>query len=572
MALSPFRSEALERLRDSLTEAQWDLVRIGAITAGIAVVAGLSYWMGRPAWRRWQNHSALAQARSFATQEDYRSMLLALRRATEMAPNDRATWEEVAHDLEMIGSADELGAQEQVIRLSPGAAEPRLALAQEALRFGRYDTARIALDGLDPSQRGDAAYHRISAALAMAEGQPAEMKRQLRALVALTPNDGNAQFTYAALRLWSADAAESRAGLVEMQKLTADHDVRVRAALELIGYVARSRDPAAMDQLLKKLLAVFDPAAVGRAAGSDVQAWNLLIEALKQAAADAPSDAALFSRWLADLGKRPEALSWLDHLPAAVREGPATAEMEAQLAAEADDFAILNRELSDRAWGDWPLPVWTRAIAAHREKDGAAAADWQAAQTACGDSMVAFRNLARLATIWHEPKAAEAAWSAALDRDPTAHWAFEALSQSYQQRQDFADLLAAYARQADRLPADEAVAANWILLASLLDQTSAAVNSRAESLSSATPLNLIAKAADLWRLERPEQAAEKLAFLSADDRRDVQGAFWTAVIDADAGKFPDAKAALADAERAPRGPLETQLLDAAALKIRAAHL
>ncbi|HZZ56688.1 MAG TPA: hypothetical protein VFE31_02580 [Opitutaceae bacterium] len=571
MAFPHFRWDALERLRDSLTEAQWDGLRVAGITAAVGIVAAAGYWAGRPAWRHWQNRSALAQARNFAAQQDYRSMLLALRRATETAPDDRATWEAVVRDLGLIGSPDELMAQEQVIRLAPGEAGPRLALAQEALRFGRYDTAQTALDGLDSSQRADAAYYRLAAALAMDENRPGEMKRDLAALVALTPGDADAQFTYAALRLWSAEPAERAAGLAEMHRLTREPQVRVRAALELIGFVAKQRDPAGMDRLLRELIQTFDPADASRVEGSDVRAWNLLLAALMRAGSDAPSDAALLARWLADLGQRPQALAWLERLPPDVRRAPAAADMEAQLAAEGDDYPVLERELAANAWGAWPESVWRAAIAAHRAGAAAGAASWRRALDACGDSLGAYRNLARLAIIWHAPRAAEEAWSAALDRDPDAHWAFDALRQSYRERQDYTDLLNAYARQADRQPANETVAANWILLACLLDQTSEAVNMRAESLSSATPLNLIAKAADLWRLERPDQAQEKLSRLSADERRDPQGAFWSAVIGADGGNPAEARAALALAQRTPRDPLEARLLDDAAAKLRAAR-
>jgi len=566
-------SRAIGRWRDHLTAAQWDGIRVLGFGAALLIGGAGSYWIGHPLWARWQNHQALAEARRFAAQKDYANLVLALRRATQLEPNDLATWQETARELAGIGSPEAVAAREQAARLAPGDPALRAALVEEALRFGRYDAAQAALAGFSPAAQREVVYHRLEVALATAEGHELELERQLAALIAVEPGNLNARFTYAALRLWNADpvgAAAARASLAELQR---EPSVRIRATIELLAEAARQRDPARIQAILGRSVGVFAPGTLRDFHGANSPGWNALLAGMQRAAEGGPpSDAALLARWLADLGRRPEALAWLKGLPAAARETPAVRDVAAELSAEEGDFADLSRLLGQGAWGDWPeaarvLALAARVQALHGDPDGGRAS-WTDAIAACGDSLAGLRALGRLAVAWHDSAGAEAAWRAIIDRDPSAAWAYAALRNSYLARHDRGRLMSLYTRWAAQAPRDDALAAEWITLAAVLDRVTPDLAVRARLLNPDTPGASAAQAAVLWRRGDDHGAWSILAALPASERTAPGTALWVALVAADLG-LPEAGSDLAEAGGSPREGEELALLRAAAAKVGA---
>ncbi|PYI58097.1 MAG: hypothetical protein DMC59_09305 [Verrucomicrobia bacterium] len=73
--------------------------------------------------------------------------------------------------------------REQIARLLPKDADSQLNLASAALRFGKLDLAREALDRVAPTDRDRAAFHVVAGWLARAEGNLAEQEEQFAAAV-----------------------------------------------------------------------------------------------------------------------------------------------------------------------------------------------------------------------------------------------------------------------------------------------------------------------------------------------------------------------------------------------------
>jgi hypothetical protein len=186
---------------------------------------------------------------------------------------------------------------------------------------------------------------------------------------------------------------------------------------------------------------------------------------------------------------------------------------------------------------------------------------------ACGDSPEGLRNLGRLATAWNQPADAEAAWLAIFRQDPGVAWAFEALETSYAARHDEKSLFDLYAARVEHVPADEATAARWILLACVLDRASPAVFGRADRLGSDKPENIIARAATLWRRRRVGEAEATLQSLGPADRNTPVAALWIALVESDLGHEPAARAALAEAWSTPHGAAEDELLEQASRSV-----
>lgn len=556
---------------DRLTESQRDALRLLLFAGAFVLLGAAGYHWGAPAWRNWRSDRAIEEARGFARDGDVDDLLLALRRAIELTPYRRATWEEAARDLHAVRSPQELVAREALTRLAPRDAALRLELARQALRYGRRDVARAALSGIDETQRRGADYLRVAVAVALADRRRSEMEASLRRLIAVSPGDRDARFTYAALRLWDPDAGGRAEARAELERLESDPAYRVRAAIELLAAAARSREPARIQAELARALARFAPGSARILARSDKDAWEALLGGIRRTAAANPADAAVVANWLDGLGRRADALAWLQSLPPAVGSAPAVAEIAARLAAEAGDDAVLEARLEAGAWGAWPEAAWQHAIAARdRERTlgaGEGAAEWQLAFAACGGSAGALRNLARLAAIWGEPAVAEAAWRAILDSDPGVDVAFDALAASYAAHDEEDKLLELYADRARRLPGDAEASARWVTLACLLGRATPDVLDEAAALQAGTPGTRIAKVAALWREGRGEAAERVLDALPADERGDASAQFWRAVVESELGHVQRARAALAAAWPAVRDPPERALLRRAAAEV-----
>jgi len=569
-----FLRRQLTRLTENLTETQWDTLRALVLVLAVAGLAAAGYLFGVPAWRRWQNRQALSQAKVFAQKRDYRDLMLALRRATELAPGDLASWRAAADLLDEIGSPDTLVARELLTRLKPQDMALRVALAEDALRFGRFDTVESTLNGLDTAAHRDIAFHRLAAALALAMGRLGDLDKELRAILAAEPGNVDAQFNYAALRLWGTDAAASAAGEAELEKLLAEPSVRIRAAIELLSSSSRLGDPGKLTEVLTLILSRFAPRAAPDFSAPAVPAWNSLIEGLKDAAASSPTDAALMMRWLAEIGRWPEALSWCDSLAPGVRNAPLVVDITAEISAEHDDFTRLASLLRGGAWGDWPPPAQLLALASrvqmlHYGEDHARQT-WADALAACADSYVGLRALARLATEWHDPAGQELALERILRRDPKAFWAYAALRGLYLQQGDFPQLWTLYAAWSKQLPDDPSIVGAWIMLASVLNHTDRNLLARSVELQAHFPDSLpaqVAHAAILWRLGRAADAWKILGTLppAALQRPDVS--FWVALIQADLGHQPEAAAALVRARPGATSSVERDLLRSAASKV-----
>ncbi len=551
---------------------QWALAALA-----LAVLAVPAWYFGRPFWQRWQRERALEQVRVFAQRNDYRNATLALRRAAELSPNDPTTWQEAVRVLGDIGSPDVLQAREQLARLAPEDVGLKLALAGEALRFERVELAEQTLQAIAREERRDAAFYRLAAALALALGRSDELEENLAKLAAALPGDAQARFGLAAVRLWSGDEAKQAAGRAEIEALTAEPKVRIRAALELLKDANRQHDERRTTTAMTLLLRRFAPELPKDFPSASLAAWTMLVERLKAAAAsDGPGEAAALARWLADLGQAREALVWLESLPAPAGADGAVKEMLAQLSAEIGDLDRTEKYLREGAWGGWPRDVLTLAMASRlqrlRYNEAHARATWEDAVASAGDSAAGLRALVRLAEAWREPDAMEAALQAAAERGAGGGaWALEALETIYRGRRDLAKLWSLYDGWIKLRPQDERLAAKWIVVGCLLNRGGAALAARAETLEAEGEQRVSARlalAAARWRQGRPRETVKLIEELPPEVREKPGAAFWVALAQADLGNKALTGTALAVAVRGGISAEELGLLRAAAAKVK----
>lgn len=556
-----------------MTEAQWDAVRAIAILAVLAGIGAAGYFLGWPSWKHWQNRRALAQAEGFAHTGDIRSMVLALQRATQLAPESVATWQETARLLDEINSPDTVVVRQQLLQLDPQDMGLRLALAQDALKFGRFETAEKAAAGLSAAARQDVAFHRFAASLAASLGRNDDLAKETRAILALKPDDLDARFTSAVLQLWGTDPAARLAGRAALEKLLREPSVRVRAALELLAESSHEGAPAQVRDVLLVLLARFAPGAAPDFSTPAIPAWHTLIEAIKAAAASSPGDAVLVARWLAGMGRATDALTWIDSLAAPIQNAKAMEDVAAQICAEKDDLPRLGRLLRNGAWGDWPVGAQTLALAARLQilhfSESRGQQTWNDAIGACNNSLTGLRALARLASIWNYFDGEERVLRDILRHSPKIYWAYGTLRTLYLANHDLPPLLDLYGAWSAQLPDDPTIAAAHIMLGCILDRAGPDVVARAAGLRKRFPDSLsvqLAAAAALWRGRHPELAWAVLSSLPPDTQARQDVSFWVALIQADLGHAPEAIAAIRRAAPAAGSAQERSLLEAAALK------
>lgn len=568
------RARTKDRWND-LTEQQRDLWKLGGVAAILCVLAGSGWWLGRPWWQRWQRAQALGQAQTFAAHSDYRNAALALRRALQQGPADPATWREAVRILSEIGSPEVLLAREQLARLTPGETAVKLALAGDALRLERLDTAAATLAQIDTAAQRDAAYFRLAASLALALGRSADVEANLAALVQAAPDDAVARFDYAAVRLWNSDEEKRTAARADLRALTADPAVRIRAAVELLKDAARQHDDRVAHDTMAFLLGRFAPGAVADFDGSAASGWTRLLEALKSAAAGSTDDVAVLARWLADIGQPREALVWIDTLPPATANAPAVADAAAELAAGVGDLDRLEQRLRAGAWGAFSRDALTLAIASRlqhlRYSEAAGRATWTDALTACDDSPSALRAMVRLASAWGDADGIERALVRVIERLPKSDWAYPALRDIYASQRDLPKLWQLHDRWTKQAPEDVGVAATWIVLGCLTNHLTAEAVARAEALHAASPeaeAATVALAAIRWRQGRAQEALGLLRTLPAEAKARPPVALWIGLAAADVGDRAAAGPALQAAWRANLSSEEGALLRAAAAKAK----
>ncbi len=135
----------------------------------------------------------------------------------------------------------------QIARLLPKDVESQLNVASAALRFGKLDLARGALDRVPSNDRDRAAFHVVAGWLARAEGNFAEQEEQFAAAVRKGPKNDLYQFNLAALQIHSGDSEKSTKARDTLQRLSQVTPYRTGALRALLNDAVARNDLAASD-------------------------------------------------------------------------------------------------------------------------------------------------------------------------------------------------------------------------------------------------------------------------------------------------------------------------------------
>src|SRR5256885_764846 len=186
--------------------------RLAICAASLLLGFGFGWMLltsGPKAYRGWRESSLLKSAAALMAREDFDGATHAAREVLQLHHDSLAAFHILAEASEKQNRPETVAWRAQIARLEPGNLDSQLTLASAALRFGRLDTARKALETVPPAQRDRAAYHVVAGWLARAQGNDADVEMHFAAAVAQEPGNDLYQFNLAVLRVRST-APEKR--------------------------------------------------------------------------------------------------------------------------------------------------------------------------------------------------------------------------------------------------------------------------------------------------------------------------------------------------------------------------
>ncbi|WP_221031759.1 tetratricopeptide repeat protein [Actomonas aquatica] len=516
--------------------------QIAATAAAVTALLGLALWpvvqfWGLPRLQTWRVDRTLAQANAFAAEQDYRNVLLAIRRASQLGSQDVAVWRRIADYLTQLGSPEALQARQTVTALDPTDLHARVELAQTALLFGDYKTSQSALEAAKALAPSSTTYQEAAATLALYLGDVDQLKTNLTALVSADPSNTQAAYDLAIARLWSPDATERRNGLDTLTVLLAQPELRVRVTLDLLKDTARNQDQPQLVALFPHLVDALDYPTAFTARTTNL---NTLILGLKTTALDDPADVARVADWLADIRLGRDALQWVHTLPAELREHPRVAEIAAEISLREGIPAASAHYLLQNAFGDLPpeaavLATGARQLEAHNRLAAAQAA-WDEAINLASDARDpnALRVLARVGALWGRNDWTQQALRAALKRNPNAFWAYAGLRDQLLAADNANALWKLYQQWIERQPDDLTVVIQWIRLGTSLPQVPTELEREATRRLLALPASPRRDAALAgWHHLHGETALARELLQRAGNvvDREPDAAYWAALID-----------------------------------------
>src|SRR5438067_6219562 len=322
--------------------------------------------------------------------------------------------------------------REQIARLLPKDADSQLNLASAALRFGKLDLAREALEGVAPTDRDRGGFHVVAGLLARAEGNLAEQEEQFAAAVKKEPTNDLYQFNLAALRIRSSDVAKSAKARDTLQRLSKVAPYRTSALRALLNNAVERNDLGPADNFAQQLQMSPEVTfgdyllCLNFYRKLDEKKFRQLLEKVKPFATRNTSDLASLIDWMNQNGLAGDVVKWVNKLPTARLNSPPPS------VAVADTYATVKNWSRLKRWtriGSWADAEYVRlaygAIAERhlRSRSGSRTNSefetlWQSADELALSRPERELTLARLATKWQLANQAEDLW-VRVEQNPT---------------------------------------------------------------------------------------------------------------------------------------------------------
>ena len=449
-----------------------------ALLASVVVaVACLGLWFyARPAYKRHREARAVEQANGYLVKGDYRNASLSARQALRVNPNSLEACRIMAGLAERSRSPYVLDWRRRIVELAP-TVENKLRLASTALwsQGPPYPLAAQTLDELKDSAASVAAYHAVSAELALRLKRTAAAVAQFEQASRLEPTNELHQLNLAVLQLQSTNAGAPSAARATLERLRTSTNVGTVALRWLVAESLRRNDVSTAERFSRQLLADSHSQPDDRLQHLTIlqQSRNPELDpyltALQENALTNAAEIYGISAWLIGHGRVDDALVWLTNCPAKVRaEQPVPlALVDCYLARK--DWGGLETFLQEQKWGELEslrFAFLSRAAAEQNQKL-AAEAHWRTAVRQAGDRLGPLSALLSMATSWGRQQAKEDLLWQIAQRFPRERWALRELERLYLGAGNTHGLNKVYSTMASYAPKDF-VAQNNLAATSLL--------------------------------------------------------------------------------------------------------
>jgi predicted Zn-dependent protease len=577
------RRRRVKRVRSG--RLQFTPARLAICAASLVAGFALGWVLltsGPKAYRGWRESSLLKRAFDLMAKDDFDGATRAAREVLQIDHDSIAAFHILADASEKQNRPETVAWRAQIARLEPGNFDSQLNLVSAALRFGRLDTARKALEMVPAAQRDRAAYHVVAGWLARAQGNDADVEMHFAAAVAQEPGNDLYQFNLAVLRIRSPVPEKNDEARQVLERLKGVAAYRAGSLRALLSDAIQRNDLERADALAQDLQmsqqVTFSDylLCLEFYRKLDQKKFSTLLEKVKPVAARSPVDLALLMDWLNKNGLGAEVLKWMEKLPAEHTTVPPPAVAIADAFAEAKNWSRLKRWTRSGAWGDseylrLAYQAYSSKQARQSSSDAEFSALWRSAERAAADQPEREVNLARLALKWNLSAEAEQLWLRVSKEAPLRREALDALFRIYRANNDLANLYRIAQKLHENSPNEPALAANYARLALLVDQNPAEGHRVAKETYDHTPDDVnvaMTYAFSLYTLGRTAEGVEIMKKLPPEGVLDPHAAVYAAVLLLDENQAPAAQEYVFAAQAGPIFPEEKKLLEEALAKVK----
>jgi thioredoxin-like negative regulator of GroEL len=558
--------------------------RLALVAGGLAIVILLGAVLisyGLRLYGDWHQTRLLHEAASMLQQGRFSEATQTARELLAQHPDSLPILYILAEAAEKQNLEEAISWREQIARLRPKDPDSQLNLVSAALRFGKLDLARKALDQIPVNDRDRAAFHIVAGWLACAEGNFAEQEEQFAAAVKKEPKNDLYQFNLAALQIHDAQKnAKARENLERLSKLA---PYRTGALRVLLNDAVARNDVSAADNFAQQLQMSQEVTfgdyllCLNFYRKLDEKKFHLLLERVKPFAARNPPDLASLMEWMNRNGLTGEAIKWIEKLPAAKLIAPPASVVVADAYADAKNWTRLKRWTRKGVWGESDyLRLAYQAIATRQSRQDSADTEfhglWRAAEQSTNDQPERELLLARLASKWDLKKESEQLWLRVAENTPLRREALDALRRLYRGENDTGKLYDVLQRLHESSPNEAPITADLARLGLNLERNVQRSHDLAKEAYDRAPNEVncaVTYAFSLYRLGRSAEAFAIIQRLPADQLHDPHAAVYATLLLADASQIDAAKdyVAAVDDEIYPE---EKEVLDEAKAKIAVA--
>ncbi len=572
---------------ESFVQRQLWPARLALLLAAFVVailLGGAFLGYGSKLYRDWHRNRLLHLAASMLQEEKFNEAKQTAREVVKLDPDSLPAYYILAEAAEKQNLEEAISWRTRIARLLPKDADSQLNLASAALRFGKLDLARKAVDQVTPSDRDAAAFHVVAGWLARAEGNFAEQEEQFAAAVKREPSNDLYQFNLAALQIQSNDSQKSARARDTLNRLTKLATFRTGALRALLNDAVARNDVAAADNFAQQLQMSQEVTfadyllCLNFYRKLDEKKFRLLLERVKPFAVQHPSDLASLMNWMNENGLASDVVKWVDRLPPDELGSPPASIAVADAYANVRNWSRLKRWTRTGAWGESEyLRLAYQAIAARRSQQNSADTEfetvWRSAEQATNEQPKRELDLARLASKWNLNKESEQLWLRVAENPQMRREAFDALRRFYRVNNNLEKLYDVLHRLHESSPNEAPITADLARLGLNIDQNTKQSYDLAKEAYDRAPNEAncaLTYAFSLSRLGRSAEGLKIIQKLPTDQLYDPHGAVYVALLLLEANQTDAAKEYIDTTDDSKIYLEEKKLLEEARNKLAAA--